>query len=126
MDDAIDDVIAYERARQEPTSRSDQRSPSKVPAGRRVKRCISATAAFAIAVAGHLSADAARDPRSRCATRFYDLPAGYKGHRQPTPYLGGYPRSSIAGIVDLRRTCRRRNRVDRYLLIVVCAVGVLG
>ena len=68
----------------------------------------SASAAFAIAaVVTFLVTPLAI--RVAVATKFYDLPAGYKGHRKPTPYLGGT--AIIAGILASVLLVRR-SRLD--------------
>jgi UDP-GlcNAc:undecaprenyl-phosphate GlcNAc-1-phosphate transferase len=60
---------------------------------------------FAIQLAGKLS--------------FFDLPAGYKGHRQPTPYLGG-----TAIVVGLLIGIAAGGLHHHYVLVVVCVVAV--
>jgi UDP-GlcNAc:undecaprenyl-phosphate/decaprenyl-phosphate GlcNAc-1-phosphate transferase len=50
---------------------------------------------------------------------FFDLPAGYKGHKQPTPYLGG-----TAIVVGLLAGVAAGGLHHHYGLIVVCAVLV--
>jgi UDP-GlcNAc:undecaprenyl-phosphate GlcNAc-1-phosphate transferase len=50
---------------------------------------------------------------------FFDLPAGYKGHRQPTPYLGG-----TAIVVGLLCGIAAGGLHHHYVLVVVCAVAV--
>jgi UDP-GlcNAc:undecaprenyl-phosphate GlcNAc-1-phosphate transferase len=52
-------------------------------------------------------------------TGFVDRPAGYKGHKQPTPYLGG---SAIT--IGLLAGAAVGGIPSRYALIVLCAVGV--
>ena len=56
-------------------------------------------------------------------TRFFDLPAGYKGHKQPTPYLGG-----TAIFVGLLTGIAAGGLHRHYIAIVVCAaiVWVMG
>jgi UDP-GlcNAc:undecaprenyl-phosphate GlcNAc-1-phosphate transferase len=50
---------------------------------------------------------------------FFDLPAGYKGHKQPTPYLGGS--AIFAGLlVGIAAGGLHRH----YVVVVVCAVVV--
>ncbi|HEX3616124.1 MAG TPA: MraY family glycosyltransferase [Solirubrobacteraceae bacterium] len=51
--------------------------------------------------------------------RFFDLPAGYKGHRQPTPYLGG---SAI--VVGLLVGVAAGGLHRHYVLVVACVVAV--
>src|ERR1700722_11451293 len=50
---------------------------------------------------------------------FVDRPAGYKGHKQPTPYLGG---SAIT--IGLLAGAAVGGIPSRYALILACAVGV--
>jgi UDP-GlcNAc:undecaprenyl-phosphate GlcNAc-1-phosphate transferase len=50
---------------------------------------------------------------------FFDLPAGYKGHREPTPYLGG-----TAIVVGLLVGIGAGGLHSHYVLVVVCVVGV--
>lgn len=52
-------------------------------------------------------------------TSFFDLPVGYKGHRQPTPYLGG-----TAILVGLLTGIAAGGLHRHYAAIVVCAVVV--
>jgi UDP-GlcNAc:undecaprenyl-phosphate/decaprenyl-phosphate GlcNAc-1-phosphate transferase len=52
-------------------------------------------------------------------TSFFDLPAGYKGHRQPTPYLGG-----TAIIVGLLAGIAAGGLHKHYIPVVVCGVVV--
>lgn len=53
-------------------------------------------------------------------TKFYDLPAGYKGHRSPTPYLGGT--AIVLGIVF--GAIVTGGLPQRYLPIVICALAI--
>jgi len=53
-------------------------------------------------------------------TRFFDLPAGYKGHREPTPYLGGC--AIMCGV--LAGVFIAGGFPSRYLTLVGCVVGV--
>jgi UDP-GlcNAc:undecaprenyl-phosphate GlcNAc-1-phosphate transferase len=53
-------------------------------------------------------------------TGFYDLPKGYKGHKRPTPYLGGT--AIVLGIVAAVMTTD--GGVQAHPLIIVCAVGI--
>ncbi|HET9719062.1 MAG TPA: MraY family glycosyltransferase [Solirubrobacteraceae bacterium] len=53
-------------------------------------------------------------------TGFYDLPKGYKGHKRPTPYLGGT--AIFLGIVVA--VVAIANGVQDHPLIIVCAVGI--
>lgn len=50
---------------------------------------------------------------------FFDLPAGYKGHRQPTPYLGG-----TAIVIGLLCGIAAGGLHQHYVLVVVCVVAV--
>lgn len=50
-------------------------------------------------------------------TSFFDLPAGYKGHKRPTPYLGG-----CAITVGLLTGIAAGGLHRHYVAIVVCAV----
>lgn len=58
--------------------------------------------------------------RVAVATKFYDLPAGYKGHRRPTPYLGGT--AIIAGI--LAAVLLVRGVASTHWVIIVGAVAI--
>lgn len=58
--------------------------------------------------------------RVAVATRFYDLPAGYKGHRRPTPYLGGA--AITAGVVIA--VLLAGDMPGKYLPIVLCATVI--
>ena len=60
--------------------------------------------------------------RVAVATKFYDLPAGYKGHRRPTPYLGGT--AILAGMLVAFLVVG--DTATRYLPIVLCALVVWG
>lgn len=60
---------------------------------------------FAIQLAGRLS--------------FFDLPAGYKGHREPTPYLGG-----TAIVSGLLAGIAAGGLHQHYTLVVVCVLAV--
>jgi UDP-GlcNAc:undecaprenyl-phosphate GlcNAc-1-phosphate transferase len=51
--------------------------------------------------------------------QFFDLPAGYKGHRQPTPYLGG-----TAIVVGILAGVAAGGLHQHYVLVVVCVVLV--
>ncbi len=53
-------------------------------------------------------------------TGFYDLPKGYKGHKRPTPYLGGT--AIVLGI--LAAVLVTDGGVTGHPLIVLCAVGL--
>ena len=50
---------------------------------------------------------------------FFDLPAGYKGHRQPTPYLGG-----TAIVLGMLAGIAAGGLHSHYALVVVCAIAV--
>jgi UDP-GlcNAc:undecaprenyl-phosphate GlcNAc-1-phosphate transferase len=52
-------------------------------------------------------------------TGFVDSPAGYKGHKQPTPYLGG-----CAITIGVVAGAAVGGIPSRYALLVGCAVGV--
>ena len=81
LDDAIDDVIAYERIA----------DPQPVAAGDRHRRCRLRSRCRSRSRSPR-SATAALTPaaiRLALRTRFMDRPVGYKGHGRPTPYLGG-------------------------------------
>lgn len=56
-------------------------------------------------------------------TSFFDLPAGYKGHKQPTPYLGG-----AAIVAGLLVGIAAGGLHHHYVPVVVCAavVWVMG
>jgi UDP-GlcNAc:undecaprenyl-phosphate GlcNAc-1-phosphate transferase len=51
--------------------------------------------------------------------QFFDLPAGYKGHRQPTPYLGG-----TAIVIGLLVGVAAGGLHHHYVLVVACVVAV--
>jgi UDP-GlcNAc:undecaprenyl-phosphate GlcNAc-1-phosphate transferase len=53
-------------------------------------------------------------------TGFYDLPKGYKGHKRPTPYLGGA--AIVIGI--LAAVLATDGGVTAHPVIVLCAVGL--
>lgn len=53
-------------------------------------------------------------------TRFFDLPAGYKGHRSPTPYLGGT--AIMIGI--LAAVVSVRGFGDAHGVIILAALGI--
>jgi UDP-GlcNAc:undecaprenyl-phosphate GlcNAc-1-phosphate transferase len=53
-------------------------------------------------------------------TGFFDLPAGYKGHQKPTPYLGGT--AIVLGIVAA--VMATDGGVTAHPLIIACAVGI--
>jgi UDP-GlcNAc:undecaprenyl-phosphate GlcNAc-1-phosphate transferase len=53
-------------------------------------------------------------------TGFFDLPKGYKGHKQPTPYLGGT--AIVLGILAAVMTLD--GGAQAHPVIIVCAVGI--
>jgi UDP-GlcNAc:undecaprenyl-phosphate GlcNAc-1-phosphate transferase len=53
-------------------------------------------------------------------TGFFDLPKGYKGHKKPTPYLGGT--AIVLGIMAAVMTLD--GGVQAHPVIIVCAVGI--
>jgi UDP-GlcNAc:undecaprenyl-phosphate/decaprenyl-phosphate GlcNAc-1-phosphate transferase len=67
---------------------------------------------YAIALAGRL--------------QFYDTPAGYKGHLQPTPYLGGVA-VMAALIVAVSATAGAWDRTAPLLggVLLLCAIGTI-
>lgn len=78
-----------------------------------------AASAFAIAaVATFLATPLAIAVAVR--TKFYDLPAGYKGHKRPTPYLGGT--AIIIGI--LAAVLLVRGAVGTHWVIIVGALAI--
>ncbi len=59
-------------------------------------------------------------------TSFFDLPAGYKGHRRPTPYLGGL--AIIVGILAAVLAVRGTQSAHLVIVaggVVICAIGTL-
>src|SRR5438552_2154516 len=58
--------------------------------------------------------------------KFFDLPAGYKGHKQPTPYLGGI---AVLGAfaVAIAATAGSWDKTGPLLagVAVLCAVGTI-
>ena len=80
---------------------------------------LDALAAFAIAsIATYLATPVAIAVAVR--TKFFDLPAGYKGHRKPTPYLGGT--AIIVGI--LAAVASVRGLGATHWTIIAGAVGI--
>ena len=80
---------------------------------------LEAAAAFAIAaLVTYLVTPAANADALR--TQFMDLPAGYKGHKRPTPYLGGT--AIIIGI--LAAVLLVRGAGSTHLVIILGAVAV--
>jgi UDP-GlcNAc:undecaprenyl-phosphate/decaprenyl-phosphate GlcNAc-1-phosphate transferase len=80
---------------------------------------LNAAAAFAIAaLTTYLVTPVAI--RIAVRTHFFDLPAGYKGHRSPTPYLGGTAIiiGILAGVVAVR------GAADAHWAIIVGALGI--
>ena len=57
-------------------------------------------------------------------TSFYDVPAGYKGHRRPTPYLGGA--AIMAGIAAAALLTGAATSRYGLLLILAAGMWVLG
>jgi UDP-GlcNAc:undecaprenyl-phosphate GlcNAc-1-phosphate transferase len=53
-------------------------------------------------------------------TGFFDLPKGYKGHKKPTPYLGGS--AIMFGIVVAVMTLD--GGVQQHPVIILCALGI--
>lgn len=53
-------------------------------------------------------------------TGFYDLPKGYKGHKRPTPYLGGT--AILLGILAAVMTLD--GGAQAHPLIIICALGI--
>jgi UDP-GlcNAc:undecaprenyl-phosphate/decaprenyl-phosphate GlcNAc-1-phosphate transferase len=51
---------------------------------------------------------------------FFDLPKGYKGHKQPTPYLGGT--AIVLGIVVA--VIALDGGLQKHPVIILCAVGI--
>src|SRR6476646_6443651 len=64
--------------------------------------------------------------RLACRLKFFDLPAGYKGHARPTPYLGGV---AVMGAfaVALAATGGSWEKTAPLLagVVVLCAVGTI-
>jgi UDP-GlcNAc:undecaprenyl-phosphate GlcNAc-1-phosphate transferase len=80
---------------------------------------LSAAAAFAIAaLVTYVVTPVAIKVAVR--TRFFDLPAGYKGHKSPTPYLGGT--AIIIGVVA--SVLLVRDVRSAHWVIIVGAVGI--
>ncbi len=80
---------------------------------------LDAAAAFAIAaIATYLATPLAIAVAVR--TQFFDLPAGYKGHKTPTPYLGGT--AIIVGI--LAAVLVVRGQATTHWVIIVGAVAI--
>lgn len=80
---------------------------------------LAAAAAFAIAAAmTFLVTPLAIAIANR--TGFYDLPAGYKGHKRPTPYLGGS--AIVVGI--LAAVVLVRGAASFHWLIIIAAVAI--
>lgn len=84
---------------------------------------LSAAAAFAIAaVATYLATPVAI--RVAVRTGFFDLPAGYKGHRQPTPYLGGT--AIIVGILAAVFSVRGFSASHWTIVVAAVAIWAMG
>src|SRR5947209_8808497 len=82
-----------------------------------------AAAAFAIAALGtYLATPLAIMVAVR--THFFDLPAGYKGHRRPTPYLGGT--AIIVGILLAVLLVRGAATTHWVIIIGALAVWAMG
>jgi UDP-GlcNAc:undecaprenyl-phosphate GlcNAc-1-phosphate transferase len=80
---------------------------------------LTATAAFLVAgVATYLATPVAIAVAMR--TGFLDLPKGYKGHKKPTPYLGGT--AIVIGILVAVMTLD--GGVQEHPVIILCAVGI--
>jgi UDP-GlcNAc:undecaprenyl-phosphate/decaprenyl-phosphate GlcNAc-1-phosphate transferase len=79
------------------------------------------TGAFAVALLVTLAATpVARSVAIR--TNFYDQPVGYKGHRCPTPYLGGA--AVLAGFV--LAALAFADVFSRYAALLVCVIGLFA
>jgi UDP-GlcNAc:undecaprenyl-phosphate/decaprenyl-phosphate GlcNAc-1-phosphate transferase len=84
---------------------------------------LNAAAAFAIAaVATYLATPVAIAIAVR--TRFLDLPAGYKGHRRPTPYLGGT--AIIVGILAAVLLVRGAGSTHWAIIAGALAIWAMG
>src|SRR5436853_2514275 len=60
--------------------------------------------------------------RAAVKLSFFDLPVGYKGHRVPTPYLGGS--AIMVGLV--LAWLAASGSLDRQWQLIVCAVFLWG
>ena len=80
---------------------------------------LSSAAAFAIAVLATLLATPVAIAIA-VRTSFFDVPAGYKGHKRPTPYLGGM--AILVGI--LAAAASVDGALVRYGVLVGCAVAI--
>src|SRR5437588_4015861 len=84
---------------------------------------MNALAAFAIAaIATYLLTPLAIAVAIRA--KFFDLPAGYKGHDRPTPYLGGT--AIVVGVVAAVAAVDGGPAADPRILVLALAVWVLG
>jgi UDP-GlcNAc:undecaprenyl-phosphate GlcNAc-1-phosphate transferase len=84
---------------------------------------LEAAAAFAIAaVATYLATPVAIAIAVR--TKFFDLPAGYKGHRRPTPYLGGT--AIIVGILAAVLSVRGAASAHWTIIVGALAIWAMG
>src|SRR5437588_9854719 len=84
---------------------------------------VDAAAAFAIAaIATYLATPAAIAIAVRM--KFYDEPAGYKGHRRPTPYLGGT--AIIVGILAAVLLVRGGATTHYVIIIGAIAIWAMG
>lgn len=57
-------------------------------------------------------------------TKFYDLPAGYKGHKKPTPYLGGT--AIIIGILAAVLLVRGAGSTHWTIIVGAVAIWAMG
>jgi UDP-GlcNAc:undecaprenyl-phosphate/decaprenyl-phosphate GlcNAc-1-phosphate transferase len=84
---------------------------------------LAAAAAFAIAALGtYLATPLAIAVAVR--THFFDLPAGYKGHRRPTPYLGGT--AIVIGIMLAVLLVRGHATTHWVIILGALAVWAMG
>src|SRR5438552_18073377 len=84
---------------------------------------LTASAAFAIAaVVTYLVTPVAIAAAVRA--KFFDLPAGYKGHALPTPYLGGT--AIIVGILAAVASVDGGPAAHPLLIVLAVTVWVLG
>jgi UDP-GlcNAc:undecaprenyl-phosphate GlcNAc-1-phosphate transferase len=84
---------------------------------------MNSAAAFAIAALGtYLMTPVAIAIARR--TGFFDLPAGYKGHKKPTPYLGGT--AIIVGIIASVALVRGTESVHGTIIIGAIAIWLMG
>src|SRR5438105_1297551 len=84
---------------------------------------LDAAAAFAIAaIATYLATPAAIAIAVRM--KFYDLPVGYKGHKSPTPYLGGT--AIIVGILAAVLVVRGGATTHWTIIVGAIAIWAMG